>query len=175
MNVFKYLCSAVQSHQLFCDPMNCSLPGPSVHGISQARILEWVASPFSRGSSQPGDWNCVSCIGRQILYCWARGSPICALGREYYMLFGEWQNELARCPDRVFPEALVSRAWRLRRGLCAWEAASDTGVGGSLKPVFNLSPPAAPQSPNNTHMGAPGVRTSLARSWWSAAPTLPER
>ena len=35
-----------------CDPMNCSLPGSSVHGISQARILEWIAISFFRGSSQ---------------------------------------------------------------------------------------------------------------------------
>ena len=35
----------------FCDPMDCTLPGASVHGILQARILEWVAIPFSRGSS----------------------------------------------------------------------------------------------------------------------------
>ena len=40
---------------IFCDPMDCSPPGPSVHGILQARILEWVAIPFSRGSSQPSD------------------------------------------------------------------------------------------------------------------------
>ena len=38
-----------------CDPIGYSLPGSSVHGILQARILEWVAFPFSRGSSQPGD------------------------------------------------------------------------------------------------------------------------
>ena len=37
-----------------CDPMNCSLPGSSIHGILQAGILEWVAMPSSRGSSQPG-------------------------------------------------------------------------------------------------------------------------
>ena len=37
------------------DPMDCSLPGLSVHGISQARILEWVVIPFSRRSSQPKD------------------------------------------------------------------------------------------------------------------------
>ena len=41
---------------LFCDPMDCNLPGSSVHGILQARILEWVAMSFSRGSSQPRDW-----------------------------------------------------------------------------------------------------------------------
>ena len=42
--------------------MNCGSPGPSVRGILQARILEWVAIPFSRGCSQPRDWNQVSCI-----------------------------------------------------------------------------------------------------------------
>ena len=47
--------------------MNCSLLGSSVHGISQARILEWVAMPSSRGSSQPRDGAHVSCLGRQIL------------------------------------------------------------------------------------------------------------
>ena len=54
-----------------CDPMGCSLPGYSVHGISQARILEWVAISFSRWSSPPRDQTCVSCISRQILYHWA--------------------------------------------------------------------------------------------------------
>ena len=43
-----------------CDPMDCSLPGSSVHGILHARILELVAVPFSRGSSQPRDWTQVS-------------------------------------------------------------------------------------------------------------------
>ena len=50
-----------------CDPTDCS-PGSSVHGISQARILEWVAIFSSRGSSRPRDWTCVTCIGRQIPY-----------------------------------------------------------------------------------------------------------
>ena len=43
-----------QSYPLLCDSMNCSPPGFSDHGILQARILEWVAIPFSKGSSQPG-------------------------------------------------------------------------------------------------------------------------
>ena len=50
------------------DPMDCSPLGSSVRGISQARILQWVAISSSRGSSQPRDGNHVSCIGRQILY-----------------------------------------------------------------------------------------------------------
>ena len=45
-----------------CDPMDGSLPGTSVHGISQARILEWIAIPFSRGSSRPKDLTWVSCL-----------------------------------------------------------------------------------------------------------------
>ena len=45
-----------------CNLIDCSPPGSFVHGILQARILEWVASPFSRGSSQPGDQTWVSCI-----------------------------------------------------------------------------------------------------------------
>ena len=46
----------------FCDPIDCSPPGSSVHGIHQARILELAAIPFSRRSSQPRDWTQVSCI-----------------------------------------------------------------------------------------------------------------
>ena len=53
-----------------CNPMDCSPPGSSVYGISQAKILEWVAISFSRGSSWPRDWTPVFSIGRQILYHW---------------------------------------------------------------------------------------------------------
>ena len=56
------------------NPMDCSPSGSSVHGIFQARTLEWVAISYSRGSSPPSDltWiSCVSCIGRWILYYWA--------------------------------------------------------------------------------------------------------
>ena len=59
------------SHVQLCDPMDCSVPGSSVHGILQARILEWVAISSSRGSSRPRDQTCasyVSCISRRVLY-----------------------------------------------------------------------------------------------------------
>ena len=56
---------------LFCDPMDCSLPGSSVHETFQARILELVAILFSRGSSQTRDWTHIPSIGRQILDHWA--------------------------------------------------------------------------------------------------------
>ena len=50
------MCCAVFSHSVMsdlCDPMDCSLPGSSVHEISQARIVEWIGISFSRGSSKP--------------------------------------------------------------------------------------------------------------------------
>ena len=56
---------------ILCDPMDCRPPGSSVHGILQARILEWVAIPFSRGYSQPRDQTRIACIGGWILYWWA--------------------------------------------------------------------------------------------------------
>ena len=54
-----------------CDPMGYSLSGPSVHGILQARILEWVAIPFSRGSSWPRDWTQFSHITGRFFTVWA--------------------------------------------------------------------------------------------------------
>ena len=57
-----------------CNPMDCSPPDSPVHGMSQARILEWDAISFSRASSQPRDRTCISCIfciGRRILNHWA--------------------------------------------------------------------------------------------------------
>ena len=58
----------VQSWVALSDPMDCSLPGSSIHRILQARILEWVALSFSRRSSPPRDRTCIFCIGRLILY-----------------------------------------------------------------------------------------------------------
>ena len=52
----------VQSCPTLCNPMDCSLPGSSVHGIVQARVLEWGAISFSRGSSWPRDRSRVSLI-----------------------------------------------------------------------------------------------------------------
>ena len=54
-----------------CDPMGCSPPGSSVLGILQARTLEWVAVPFSRGSSWPRDWTCISCTAGRFFTIWA--------------------------------------------------------------------------------------------------------
>ena len=93
-------------------PLDCSPPGSSVHGISQVRILEWVAISFSRGSSWPRDWTWVSyisCIGKQILYhrvTW-EALPLCLWlpffffppAKEHAFAFvvvlGLWQNSVS--------------------------------------------------------------------------------
>ena len=71
---YKKECACVcvgQSCRTLCDPTDCSLPGSSVRGILQARILEWVAVPFSRWSSQHRDWTRVSCIEGLFFTVWA--------------------------------------------------------------------------------------------------------
>ena len=62
------VCMLSLSHGGLYDPIDCIPPGSSVHGILQARILEWVAISCSRGSSGPRDRTHVFCIGRWILY-----------------------------------------------------------------------------------------------------------
>ena len=73
-----YLLFSAESHiQLFCDSMDYSLPAFSNHGISQARILQWVTISFSKVSSQSRHQTCVPCIGRPLLYHWAtREAPL---------------------------------------------------------------------------------------------------
>ena len=68
----KTLCVLVAQLCLtLCDPTDCSPPGSNVLGIFQARILEWVAIPFCRGSSWPRDQTQLSCIADRFLTVWA--------------------------------------------------------------------------------------------------------
>ena len=60
--------------------MDCSLPGSSIHGIFQARILEWVAVSFSRGSPQPKNQTWVSCTAGRLYHLSHQGSPELLLG-----------------------------------------------------------------------------------------------
>ena len=66
----------VQSCPTLCDPMDCSLPGSSTHGIFKARALEWVAIFFSRGPSRLRDQTLVFCtVGRRFYHLSHQGSP----------------------------------------------------------------------------------------------------
>ena len=86
-----------QSCPTLCDPMDCSLPGSSVHGIFQARVLEWAAISFSRGSSQHRDWTWVSRIVSRRFYPLShQGSPYLFWGRSnkprHHSLVAFWQK-----------------------------------------------------------------------------------
>ena len=68
-------CLVARSSLTLCNPMDCSPPGFSVHGIHRARILEWVAISFSRVFSQPRDQTCVSCIAGEFFTVEPPGKP----------------------------------------------------------------------------------------------------
>ena len=68
---YYHICLFAQSFLTVCDLMNCSPSGSSVHGILQARILEWVAVSFSRGSSQSSYQTYVSCVAGGLSTLWA--------------------------------------------------------------------------------------------------------
>ena len=73
-----------------CDPMDCSPLGSSVHGILQARILEWVAISFSRGSSRPRDQTQVSCIAGRCFNLWATREASYIGTPPQKILFEQW-------------------------------------------------------------------------------------
>jgi len=66
----KLVIGGAQSYPTLCSLMDCSLPCSSVHGILQARTLEWVAILFSRGPSWPRDWTSASCIAGDVFTVW---------------------------------------------------------------------------------------------------------
>ena len=106
-----------QPCQLSCDPMNCSPPGSSVHGISQARILEWVAIASSRESSWPRNWtqvSCIPCIGRWIFfYCWATWWALSTNSPSSNFKFLIERIWLAD-PGPVSPSCPINEVWGLR-------------------------------------------------------------
>ena len=84
-----------------CDPMDCSLQRSSVHGIFQARVLEWVAISFSRGSSQPRDQTWVSRIVGRCFTIWVT--------RKIFIVYKKKKKHLllAVGGDRIIPKAKV--------------------------------------------------------------------
>ena len=100
--------------------MDCSLPGSSVHGILQARTLEWVAISFSRRSSGPRNQTCISCIGRRVLYHWV-----------------PWEAHSKESPG---PKCQLSWVW----GTLFWSYCCSWGNGGRHTHAYQLfleSPP----------------------------------
>ena len=87
---------SLQSCLILCDPMDCSPSGSSVHGIFQARILECVAMPSSRGSAKPRDWTSIYCIS------WIEADSLSLSHREAQSWWLNW---------RVFCVGPVCQVW----------------------------------------------------------------
>ena len=102
--------SGAQLCLTLCDPLDCSLLGSSVHGILQAKILEWVAIPFSRGSSQPMGRTQVSCIAGRFFTVWATRQ---ALLKRYF-------KELNK-DGLQFLEAIPNQSPEYRKLLLLWQ------------------------------------------------------
>ena len=81
-------CEVAQSCPTFCDPMDCSLPGYSVHGICKAIVLEWIAISFSGGCSPPRDQTQVSRIVHRHFTVWATREVIAATKSDHRLVGG---------------------------------------------------------------------------------------
>ena len=85
---------SLQSWPTLCDPVDCSPPGSCVHGLLQARILEWVAMPSSRGSSWPRDHSCISCTACRFFTTEPPLKP--------HICITSWQIEGEKVKDFIF-------------------------------------------------------------------------
>ena len=121
-------CSLLSRVWLY-DPMDCSPPGSSVHGILQTRILQWVAIPFSRGSSQPRDRTRVSCMAGRFFTFWATGKSLKKIQK--YKNIRYFKIKLSSLVLSLFCVGLVSwtsrwhrsvscSSWRLPIYLAQW-------------------------------------------------------
>ena len=112
-----------QSRPTLCDPMDCSLPGSSVHGILQRRILEWVAISFSRGSSQPRDRTQVSSIEGRFFTLWATRKAtrkFISLNKQLFL-----HNKIYQITDLILYQSSLALPWHHLRWLSqqsgSWE------------------------------------------------------
>ena len=96
-----------------CDPMDCSPPGPSVHGILQARILECVAVPFSRGFSWSRNQTRVSCIAGRFFIIWATRKAHLLHSKGYHKKMkrqlSEWEKIFA---NEASNKELISKIYK---------------------------------------------------------------
>ena len=163
----------VQSCLTLSHPVDCSLRGPSLHGILQARILEWVAFPSSSGSSQPRDQIHISCIAGGFFTIW---DPLPPPRKPVLFLQPRSKQSTARLPDkdaedkRVFrccePTGFLSgRSWSF--GFPGADI-PDPFVTGS--PFLTANPPTAArprcsQADSEPHVKAAEARVPALIAW----------
>ena len=111
------VCFVTQSCPTFGTLWTCSPLGSSVHRILQARILqvilEWAAIPFSRGSSWPRNWTCISCIAGRFFTIWAtREDPIFFLRGGMLLWWLRWWGIFLLCRRPEFDPWVEKIPWR---------------------------------------------------------------
>ena len=108
------LCSLLSCVRLFCDPMDCSPPGSSIHENPHAKILEWVAVSFSKGCSWPRDGTWVSCIAGWFFTIWASREAVLIImslkirkmnreegKKNYIYIYIYPENIYIKCPKNI--------------------------------------------------------------------------
>ena len=139
-----HACSVCFSH--VPQPVGCSLPGCSVHGILQARILEWIAAPFSRGSFQAGDWTWVSYVAGWLLYCWAseetprKEHPSLNVKRQFRTVVSGTHTHTFKCIELVWNFWLLLQLLLMKKFTSYLMIWIHNQVHVSLKQLINLYP-----------------------------------
>ena len=116
-----------------CNPLDCSLPGSSVHGIIQTRILEWVAISSSRGSSPPRDWTRVSCVS-------------CCLSGKFFTRWAIWETQADISAGLKYTSRILANhckhLWSSLPGLWHYVSLGNTllSTKETLKWLFSRSP-----------------------------------
>ena len=137
-----------------CVTMDCNSPGSSVHGILQARILQWVIMPSSRGSSQPRDWTSVSCVLN-----WQAGSlPLVPLAKPIVMtkaIFSSVQfgSVTQLCPTLCNPMNCSMPGLPVHYQLPESTQTHAHRVGDAIQPSHPLSSPPPPAPYLSQHQG----------------------
>ena len=132
-----------QSHLVLCNPMDCGLPGSSVHGILQARVLQWIAMPSSRGFSRARDptcISCVSCIAGGFFTCWA----ICSI---------QFSSAAHSCPTLCDPMHQSMPGLPVPHQLPEFTQTHVHGVGDAIQLSHPLLSPSLPSPNPSQHQG----------------------
>ena len=113
----------------FATPWIVSPPGSSVHGILQARILEWVSISFSRWSSWPRDWTWVSCIAGRFYTIWAMYSPWNSLGQKTGVVAFPFFRGSSQLRDRTQFSCIAGRFftnWNIKEAYLSYQGSPKT-------------------------------------------------
>ena len=137
------LCLLTQLCLTLCDPMDCSPPGSSVHGIFQERILEWVAMPSSRGSSQPRDRAQVSAL-------WVDALPSEPPGKPKNTGVGSLSLCQENFPTQESNQDLLHRRWILYQ--LSYLGSPSTKLSSSISTLW---------SQGSAHLSDTGVITTM--------------